>query len=73
MESWIADLIKNPKVPKVIRYGIVTILCLFIIFVGVICAVNSPMIWGKIFGVLLATVFFMIGIYLYIKISKSNP
>lgn len=31
MEIFIADLTNNPKVPKMIRYGIVTILCLFIL------------------------------------------
>lgn len=72
MEPFIADLINNPKVPKIIRYGIVTILCSFIILLGVICAINSPVMWGKIFGILLAIVFFIIETYLYIKISKSN-
>lgn len=71
MEPFIADLINNPKVPKIIRYGIVTILCVFIIFIGIMCAFNSPFIWGKIFGILLAIVFLGFGIYLNIKISKS--
>lgn len=72
MEPFIADLINNPKVPKIIRYGMVTLLCLFIIFIGVVCAINSPIILGKIFGILLAILFFIVEIYLYIKISKSN-
>lgn len=72
MEPFIADLINNPKVPKTIRYGIVTILCLFIFFVGVSCAINSPFMWGRIFGVLLAIVGLIIGIYLFVKIFKSN-
>ena len=72
MEPFIADLINNPKVPKIIRYGIVTLLCLFIIFIGIICVTNSPFLWGKIFGVLLSIAFLIIGIYLYIKISKSS-
>lgn len=72
MEPFIADLINNPKVPKFIRYSIVTIVCLFIIIVGLSCAFNSPFLWGKIFGTLLSIIFLMIGIYLYIKIAKSN-
>lgn len=71
MEPFIADLINNPKVPKFIRYGIVTIICAFVICIGVICSVDSPFIWGKIFGILLVILFFILGIYLYIKISKS--
>lgn len=72
MEPFIADLIKNPKVPKPIRYGIVIIICAFIIFIGVVCALNSSIFWGKIFGVLLAVVFFCVGVYLCVKISESS-
>lgn len=71
MEPFIADLINNPKVPKIIRYSIVTILCVFIIFIGVMCAFNSPFIWGKIFGIILVLAFLGIGIYLNVKISKN--
>ena len=72
MEPFIADLIKNPKVPKPIRYGIVVLICAFIIFIGVACALHSPFFWGKIFGILLAVVFFCVGVYLCVKISKSS-
>ena len=72
MEPFIADLINNSKVPKIIRYLIVTILCLFIIFLGVSCSISSPFIFGKIFGIVLAIIFFIIEIYLCIKIYKSN-
>lgn len=72
MEAFIAEIINDPKVPKIIRYIIVTILCLFIIILGISCAINSPFIWGKIFGIILAIFFLIIGIYLYIKIYKSG-
>lgn len=72
MEPFIADLIKSPKVPKIIRYLIVIIISIFIIFVGVICAFKSPFIWGKIFGAILAISFLGIGIYLCLKISKNK-
>lgn len=71
MEPFIADLINDPKVPKFIRYGIVTILCLLIIFLGISCAINSPFLWGKIFGIILSIAFLIIGIYLCIKIAKN--
>lgn len=72
MEPFISDLINNPKIPKFIRYGIVTILCLFIVFLGVSCTIGSPFFGGKIFGGALAVVGAIIGIYLYKKISKSK-
>ena len=72
METFIAEIINDPKVPKIIRYIIATILCLFIIILGISCAINSPFILGKIFGIILAIIFLIIGIYLYIKIYKSG-
>lgn len=72
MEPFIADLINDPKTPKFIRYGIVTVLCLFIIFLGVNCTVSSPFLLGKIFGILLAVGGTMSGIYLMRKIYKNS-
>ncbi len=72
MEPFIADLINNPKVPKPIRYAIVTIISVFIIFIGVVCAIKSPFLWGRIFGIILAITFLVLGIYIGIKISKSK-
>ena len=72
MEPFIADLINNSKVPKPIRYAIVTIISIFIIFIGVVCAIKSPFLWGKIFGVILAIIFLGLGIYICLKISKSK-
>ena len=72
MEPYIADLINNPKIPKILRYIIVSVWCLFIIFLGVNCAISSPFVFGKIFGITLSIVFLIIGIYLYNKISKSK-
>lgn len=63
MEPFIADLINNPRVPKILRYVIVTILCLFVIFLGVSSTINSPFIWGKIFGTILAIAFLIIEIF----------
>lgn len=53
MEPFIADLINNPKVPKILRYGIVTTLSICIIFISIVCAINSPFRWGKVLGVIL--------------------
>lgn len=72
MEPFIADLINNPKIPKFIRYVIVIILSMFIIFLGITCTINSPFTWGKVFGVVLAIAMLITGIYLSIKIFKST-
>lgn len=72
MEPFIADLINDPQTLKFIRYGIVTVLCLFIIFLGVDCTIGSPFLSGKIFGILLAVGGAALGIYFYIKIYKSS-
>ncbi len=71
MEPFLADLINCSKVPKIVRYLIVVLAVAFIVWVGIICVLNSPMLWGKIFGFALAVVFFIIGIFMLRKIHKS--
>lgn len=71
MESFIADLINTPKIPKWLRYIIVTIVCGFVIFLGVMLAIKSPMLIGKIFGGVLSVLFFAAAIYLFARIIKS--
>ena len=72
MEPFIADFLKNPKVPKPIRCAVLALVCAVIIFIGVVCAVNSPFVWGKIFGIALAVMFCATGIYLCCKIIKGK-
>ena len=72
MEPYIADLINNPKVPKIIRYSIVVITCAFIIYLGITAFINSSFIWGKILGIIVALVFLIIGIYLCLKVSRGS-
>ena len=72
MEFIIADLIDNPKIPKWLRYVIVTAATGLVIFVDVMPIVKSPMIWGKIFGGVLAAPFGLAAIFLYVKIIKSK-
>ena len=49
MEPVIADLINNPKVPKWLRFAIVTLVCGFVVFLGVMLTLKSPMLVGKNF------------------------
>lgn len=72
MESFIADLIGKPKVPKRLRYAIVTIVCGLVIFLGVMLALKSPMALGRIFGAALSALFFAAAIYLFAKIKRNN-
>lgn len=72
MEFIIADLINNPKIPKWLRYVIVTVATGFVVFIGVMPIVKSPMMWGKIFGGVLVTLFVLNSIFLYVKIAKSK-
>ena len=71
MEPFIADMINNPKVPKWLRYVIVMLACGFVIFVGVMLALKSPMIIGKIFGGVLSVLFFAAAIHLFARIVES--
>lgn len=72
MEPFIADLINNSKVSKILRYIIVIILCSFIIILGISCIINSPFILVNIFGIRIVIIFLIIGIYLNIKIYRSK-
>lgn len=71
MEPFLADLLNNSKAPKLIRYIIVCIICAFIISLGIILALKSPLKLGKIFGIFLSIIFLIIGIYLNVKIYKN--
>lgn len=71
MEPFLADLINNPKVPKIIRYIIVSIASLFLIFAGIICVIESPMIIGKVFGIIFCTLILIVTFYLLRKIYKN--
>ena len=72
MEPFIADLINNSKVSKILRYIIVIILCSFIIILGISCIINSPFILVNIFGIRIVIIFLIIGIYLNIKIYRCK-
>ena len=73
MEFLFADLINSTKMPKWLRCAIVAAVCGFVIFLGAALAVKSPMTIGRIFGGILAAVFFVAGVYLFVKIIKSKP
>lgn len=71
MESFIADLINNPRVPKWLSVIVVAV-CGLVVFLGVMRIIKSPMIVGKIFGGVLTSATIAAMIYLFIKIAKSK-
>ena len=71
MEPVIVDLINNPKVPKWLRFAIVTLVCGFVVFLGVMLTLKSPMLVGKIFGAVLAVLFLAGACVLFLKIAKK--
>ena len=71
MEPLIADLINNPKIPKWLRYVIVSAVCGSVIFLGVMLILKSPVLAGKIFGGVLSALFLAVAVYLFIKIAKK--
>lgn len=71
MESFIADLINNPRVPKWLSVIVVAV-CGLVVFLGVMLIIKSPMIVGKIFGGVLTSATIAAMIYLFIKIAKSK-
>lgn len=72
LEPFIADLISNKKMPKIIRYIIVILLSFLMIFLGIMMVLKSQMLLGKVFGMMLALVFLNFGLYLIIKIGKEK-
>lgn len=71
MEFLFADFINNYKIPKVLRYLAVFVVCGFIAALGVMVALHSKMPAGVIFGALLVGAAVLSAVYLTIKVYKS--
>lgn len=72
MEPFLADLINNKNIPKVVRYILVVLLCTFIIVLGILISLKSELLFGKIFGVILTFIFLVMEVYLIIKIKTNK-
>ncbi len=72
MEPFLADLLNSNKVPKPIRYGVLWLLIGFLVYVGVGVGLNSPMLWGRIFGFALAAAMLALGVYQTRRIHRSK-
>ena len=72
MEPFLADLINNKNIPKVVRYILVVLLCTFIIVLGILLSLKSELLFGKIFGIILTFIFLVMEVYLIIKIKTNK-
>lgn len=72
MEPFIEDLINNPKVPKWLEFVIMAVVCGLLIFLGVLLAINSSELVGRIFGVIMCALFVALVVYLFAKIARCK-
>ncbi len=73
MEPLIEDLINNPKVPKCLGFVIMAVVCGLLIFLGVLLAINSSELVGRIFGGIMCALFVALVVYLFAKIARCKP
>ncbi len=72
MEWIFADIINSTKVPKILKYIIITILIGFLEFIFIGVAINAFSKIAMLFGIALSIIFLVIYIYLIVKIKKYN-
>lgn len=72
MEPFIEDLINNPKVPKWLEFVIMAVVCGLLIFLGVLLAINSSELVGRIFGGIMCALFVALVVYLSAKIARCK-
>lgn len=72
MEPFIEDLINNPKVPKWLGFVIMAVVCGLLIFLGVLPAINSSELVGRIFGGIMCALFVALVVYLFAKIARCK-
>lgn len=72
MEPLIEDSINNPKVPKWLGFVIMAVVCGLLIFLGVLLAINSSELVGRIFGGIMCALFVALVVYLFAKIARCK-
>lgn len=65
-------LIRSRKVPKAVKYLIVTALMAFLIWLFIMCLLASEMLWAKIFCGVLTAAFVVLYIVLLRKIHMNQ-
>lgn len=72
MESFLVDLINSTKIPKFIKYILITLIVGFLEFVFIGVAIKGVSKFAMPVGIILAIILFIVYIYLIIKIKKYN-
>lgn len=72
MEWIFVDIINSTKVPKMVKYIAITFLVGFLEFIFINVAINGVSKFAMPVGIALAIIFFIVYIYLIVKIKKYN-
>lgn len=72
MEPFIEDFINNAKVPKWLGFVIMAVVCGLLIFLGVLLAINSSELVGRIFGGIMYALFVALVVYLFEKMARCK-
>ncbi len=72
MEWIFVDIINCTKVPKMVKYIAITFLVGFLEFIFIGVAINGVSKFAMPVGIALAIIFFIVYIYLIVKIRKYN-
>ncbi len=72
MEWIFVDIINSTKIPKMVKYIAITFLVGFLEFIFINVAINGVSKYAMPVGITLAIIFFIVYIYLIIKIKKYN-
>lgn len=72
MEWIFIDIINSTKIPKFVKYILITLITGFLEFVFIGVAINGTTKFAMPVGITLAIILFVAYIYLIIKIKKYN-
>lgn len=72
MEWFFVDIINNTKVPRVVKYAIITVVVGFLEFIFIGIAIHGVSVFAMIFGIAMAVLFLVCYLYLIVKIKKYN-
>lgn len=72
MEWIFADIINSTKVPKIIKYILITLIVVFLEFIFIGIAINGVLEAAMPIGITLAVIFFSCYLYLIVKIKRYN-
>ncbi len=72
MEWIFVDIINSTKIPKMVKYIAITFLVGFLEFIFIGVALNGVSKFAMPVGIALAIIFFIVYIYLIVRIKKYN-